>query len=86
MLTSVSPYTFEVLAPPYTFPYIVAPAILTLATELSVASDPVVAAFPPPNTEHVLNTIQVELPTTVPPPTIIFVFPNTVAVVPFPPA
>ena len=86
MLTLALPNTLEVLAPPYTLPWIVAPAILTLDVELLVASAPVVAAFPPPNTEHLLSIVQLDVPTSVVPPTVMVVFPNTVAVEPFPPA
>ncbi len=86
MSTEVVPYTLEVLAPPYTFPYIVAPVILTVAVELLFCSLPVVAALPPPNTEHLLKTVHELVPTTVVPLTVIAVFPCTVAVAPLPPA
>ena len=85
IFTIVLPFITDVFAPPYTFPYIVAPTIFTVLVELFVVS-PVAALFPPPNTLPVDGILPVALPIIVLPSIVIFVLPSNVAVSPLPPA
>ena len=73
------------MAPPYTFPCIVPPAILTFECELSSVLVPVAAALPPPNTEHWLKTVHCAVPIVDDPPIVIFVLLKTTASEPSPP-
>ena len=50
MLVTVSPFTNDELAPPYTLFPIIPPAISTIAFEVVELSCPVFAAFPLPKT------------------------------------
>ena len=61
------------------------PTILTVATLLLFASVPVAAALPPPNTLPCVPVEELD-PTVVFPSTVIVVFPETIALLPLPPA